>query len=641
MSDANRGAPRAGGGVRPGAFGGRGPMGGMGMGRGGGPAEKPKDMRKTVRRLLSYFGSRKRKIGIVMFLAVLSTTFSIVGPKLMGKVTTKLFDGIIGKYAAAAMHRPLPAIDFGYIGRMIGVLIVLYLVSAILSYIQQYLMSDVAQNIVFDLRRDTNDKLQRLPLRYYDSRSHGDVMSRVTNDIDNIGTTLQQSLTQLITSACTIVGVIIMMLTISPLLTLISLLTLPVAFLGITQITKKSQGNFAAQQKNLGALNGHVEEMYSGFKVIKAFGREEESIREFEQINTGLTEASWRAQFVSGIVMPLMNLINNIGYVLICVIGGILTAHKTLKLGDIQAFIQYSRQFTQPIAQTANIANVLQSALASSERVFEVLDEPEEEADRPDAVVLDAPQGHVSFQHVHFGYSDDTILMKDINIDVHAGETVAIVGPTGAGKTTLVNLLMRFYDLQGGCILVDDVDIRSMPRGNLRRIFGMVLQDTWLFNGSIRDNIAYGREGATEADVVRAATAAHTDHFIRALPEGYDTVINEDASNLSQGERQLLTIARAILSDPRILILDEATSSVDTRTEVYIQKAMRELMKGRTNFVIAHRLSTIRDSEMILVMNKGDIIETGNHEELLAKGGFYADLYNSQFAGAAVDEQSV
>jgi ATP-binding cassette subfamily B multidrug efflux pump len=637
VSDGQRGAPRAGG-MRPGGFGprgGPGPMGGFG---GRGPVEKPKDMKKTVRRLVSYFGPRRRKIGIVMLLAALSTAFGIVGPKLMGKVTTRLFEGLMGKIAAAYLRQPLPAIDFAYIGRVIGILIGLYLFSALLGYLQQYLMSDVSQMIVFDLRRDTNDKLQRLPLKYFDSRTHGEIMSRVTNDIDNIGTTLQQSLTQLISSACTIVGVLVMMLTISPLLTLISLLTLPAAFLGISGIMKRSQRNFGAQQMHLGELNGHVEEMYSGFRVVKAFNREAASIRRFDEVNTELTEASWRAQFVSGIVMPLMNFINNLGYVLICVIGGILTARKALKLGDIQAFIQYSRQFTMPIAQTANIMNTLQSALASSERVFEVLDEPEEEPDQPDAAVLAAPRGHVSFRNVRFGYRDDAILMKDINIEVQAGETIAIVGPTGAGKTTLVNLLLRFYELQGGAIHVDGVDIRTMRRGDLRRLFGMVLQDTWLFNGTIRDNIAYGREGATDEELVRAAVAAHADHFCRAQPEGYDTLINEDASNLSQGEKQLLTIARALLSDPQILILDEATSSVDTRTEVYIQKAMRELMKGRTNFVIAHRLSTIRDSKMILVMNKGDIIEMGNHAALLAKGGFYADLYNSQFAGAAVED---
>jgi ATP-binding cassette, subfamily B, multidrug efflux pump len=638
MSDRQGPGGGQGGAGRPGGLGGGGRGGFIGGPRG--PAEKPKDMRKTLRRLVSYFGPRRKRIGLVMFLAVLSTAFGIVGPKLMGKVTTKLFEGLMGKFVAAFTQKPLPAIDFTYIGHMVGLLIGLYVVSALLSYLMQYLMSDVAQKIVYDLRRDTNEKLHRLPLSYFDARTHGDVMSRVTNDIDTVGSTLQQSLTQLITSISSIVGVLIMMLTISPLLTLISLLTLPTAALAISRIMKRSQGNFIAQQKNLGALNGHVEEMYSGFKVVKAFGREKTSLEQFDRINTRLTDASWKAQFVSGIVMPLMNFMNNIGYVLICVIGGILTAHKTLKIGDIQAFIQYSRQFTMPIAQTANIANVLQSALAASERVFEVLDEEEEELDRAEAAVAEAPRGHVSFRNVRFGYTDDTVLMKDVNIDVKPGDTVAIVGPTGAGKTTLVNLLMRFYELKGGAILVDDVDIRTMRRGELRRLFGMVLQDTWLFNGTIRENIAYGRDGATEEEVVRAAVAAHADHFIRALPEGYNTVIGDDASNISQGERQLLTIARAILSDPRILILDEATSSVDTRTEVYIQKAMRELMKGRTNFVIAHRLSTIRDSEMIFVMNKGDIIETGNHRELLAKGGFYADLYNSQFAGAAVDEQT-
>jgi ATP-binding cassette subfamily B protein len=629
MSDARRTVKPAG----PAPRGGR-----AAVGFGRGLVEKPKNMKKTVARLFSYFGPRRRQIVTVAVLAALSTAFSIVGPKLMGEVTTKLFEGLMGKIAAAMTQQPLPAIDFIYIGRMIVLLIALYLVSAALGYAQQYLMSDVSQNIVFDLRRDTNDKLQRLPLKYFDTHTHGEVMSRVTNDIDTIGATLQQSLTQLITSVCTIIGVLVMMLTISPLLTLIALLTVPAAFLGVSAIMKRSQRHFASQQKNLGILNGHVEEMYSGFTVVKAFCQEQTSIRRFEKINEDLTEASWRAQFVSGIVIPMMNFMNNLGYVLVCVIGGILTARKVLKLGDIQAFIQYSRQLTMPISQVASITNTLQSALASAERVFEVLDEMEEQIDQPDAVRLRTPRGHVVFRNVRFGYSDDVDLMKNINIDVEAGETVAIVGPTGAGKTTLVNLLMRFYELQGGAILVDGTDIRTMRRGELRRLFGMVLQDTWLFSGTIRDNIAYGREGATDSEVIRAAIAVHADHLIRALPEGYDTVIDEDASNLSQGEKQLLTIARALLSEPLILILDEATSSVDTRTEVYIQKAMQELMKGRTNFVIAHRLSTIRDSKLILVMNKGDIIETGNHKELLARGGFYADLYQSQFAGAAVDD---
>ena len=495
--------------------------------------------------------------------------------------------------------------------------------------------------MVYDMRKDVNGKLARLPLKYFDSKTHGEIMSRVTNDIDNISTTLQQSLTQLITSVCTIVGVLVMMVTISPWLTLIALVTLPAALLATMNVTKLSQKSFGAQQMELGALNGHVEEMYTGHVIVKAFGRERESIREFKAINARLFDAAWKAQFISGVIMPMMNFINNIGYVVICVVGGIMTARKVLKLGDIQAFIQYSRQFTQPIAQTANIANVLQSTLASAERVMEVLEEEEEVPEKADATRLESPRGDVEFRHVRFGYKEDAILMNDMNIVVGKGETIAIVGPTGAGKTTLVNLLMRFYEISGGSILIDGVDTREMRRGELRTLFGMVLQDTWLFNGTIRENIAYGREGATEADIVAAARAAHADHFIRALPEGYDTVLNEEASNISQGEKQLLTIARAILSDPAILILDEATSSVDTRTEVYIQKAMKELMRDRTSFVIAHRLSTIRDAESILVMKDGSIIEMGRHAELLAKGGFYADLYNSQFTGAYVDEQGV
>ncbi len=641
MSDASR-ERRPGG--APGIFGGgRGPRPGGGFigGMGRGPAEKPKDFAGTFRRLALCFLPQRVKLSIVVMFAVLSTVFTIVGPKLMGRVTTRLFDGLIAKYMAAFLHKPMPSIDFPFIGQTILLLIGLYLASALFSYIQQYQMAGISQKIVFDMRRDVNDKLARLPLKFFDSRTHGEIMSRVTNDIDNISSTLQQSLTQLITSVCTIVGVLVMMLTISPWLTLITIVTLPVSILATANITKFSQKSFAAQQKELGTLNGHVEEMFTGLKIVKAFGQEEESIREFERINSRLYQAGWKAQFVSGIIMPIMFFINNIGYVLICVVGGIMAAKKALKLGDIQAFIQYSRQFTQPIAQTANIANVLQSTLASAERVFEILDEPEEAPDREDCALIEAPKGEVRFQNVRFGYKEGVTLMEDMNIDVREGQTVAIVGPTGAGKTTLVNLLMRFYEISGGSILVDGVDIRDLKRGDLRTMFGMVLQDTWLFNGTIRENIAYGREGATEDEIIRAAKAAHTDHFIRALPDGYDTVLNEEASNISQGEKQLLTIARAILSDPAILILDEATSSVDTRTEVSIQKAMKELMKGRTSFVIAHRLSTIRDAESILVMNNGTIIEMGNHKELLARGGFYADLYNSQFTGAYVDEQGV
>jgi len=634
MSDRISRPPAGPGAGRPGPRGG----GFMGHGGGRGPVEKPKNMKKTLSRFFAYFGVRRIQLGIVSLLAVLSTVFGIIGPKLQGKVTTKIFDGLMGKFAAVMAGKPLPGIDLAYIERMLLFILGFYLFSAALSYIQQLIMSDVAQKIVYDMREDVNSKLHRLPLKYFDGRTHGEIMSRVTNDIDNIANTLQQSLTQFITSSCTIVGILVMMLTISPLLTLISLLTLPTAMLATMRIAKFSQKQFAAQQKNLGALNGHVEEMYSGFKIVKAFDREAESVRVFDGINNRLGEAGWRAQFISGIVMPVMNFVNNIGYVLICVVGGIMTARNIIELGDIQAFIQYSRRFTMPISQLSNIANVLQSTMASAERVFEILDEEELVPDKEEALESLEVRGAVSFRDLKFGYSDDRLLMNGVNLEVKPGETVAVVGPTGAGKTTLVNLLMRFYELQGGAILIDGVDLRDIRRGSLRNIFGMVLQDTWLFRGTIRENIAYGRESASEEEIVRAARAAHADHFIRALPDGYDTIINEEASNLSQGEKQLLTIARAILSDPPILILDEATSSVDTRTEVYIQKAMGELMKGRTNFVIAHRLSTIRDSENIIVMNQGSIIETGNHRQLLEQQGFYADLYNSQFTGSFTEE---
>ena len=613
------------------------PMMGPMMG-GRGPVEKAKDFKGTLKKLLVYVKPHRIQLLIVLAFAVLSTVFTIVGPKIMGLVTTRLFEGLISKFGAVALHAPMPSIDFVYIGRIIIVLIVLYLVSSFFSYIQQYQMAGVSQKIVYQMRRDVDEKFSRLPLKFYDGRTHGEIMSRVTNDIDNISTTLQQSLTQLITSVCTILGVLIMMLSISPILTLITFVTLPLSFLVTTRIAKRSQKNFAAQQKELGKLNGHVEEMFTGHKLVRAFGHEEKSVREFDEINDRYYNASWRAQFVSGVIMPLMNFINNLGYVLICVVGGVLAAKKALDLGDIQAFIQYSRRFTMPIAQTANIANILQSTVASAERVFEILEEEEQVPEREDALVLTDPRGEVAFEHVRFGYKEGVSLMEDMNINVREGQTIAIVGPTGAGKTTLVNLLMRFYEINGGRITVDGVDIRDMRRGNLRTTFGMVLQDTWLFNGTIRDNIAYGREGAGEDEIVEAAKAAHADHFIRALPNGYDTVLTEEASNISQGEKQLLTIARAILADPAILILDEATSSVDTRTEVHIQHAMQVLMKGRTSFVIAHRLSTIRDAEMILVMNEGAIIEMGNHKELLARGGFYADLYNSQFTGAYVED---
>ena len=621
----NKGAEQSGG--RAGHGGG--PMGAMGR-----PVEKAKDFKGTLKRLLKYLKPMRLNLIAVFVFAILSTIFTIVTPKIMGKVTTKLFEGLMSKYNAIKMHNPVPGIDFPYIQKIILLLIVLYLISAFFSYIQQYIMAGVAQKTVYDLRNDVDVKLSKLPLKYFDSRTHGEILSRVTNDVDNIATTLQQSLTQLITSIITIVGIIVMMLSISPILTLICILTLPLYGVVTATIAKRSQKYFAAQQKELGKINGHIEEMYTGHKIIKAFGHEKQSIDTFNTVNSRLFDAAWKAQFVSGIIMPLMNFVSNLGYVLICVVGGIFVTKKIITIGDIQAFIQYSKQFTQPIVQTANIANIIQSTIASAERVFEVLDETEEIPDSATSKVLTKPKGEVEFTDVSFSYKKDEPLIQHMNLEVKQGHTLAIVGPTGAGKTTLVNLLMRFYELNGGKITIDGVDIRDIKRGAHRSMFGMVLQDTWLFNGTIRDNIAYGRANATELEIIKAAKAAHADHFIRTLPHGYDTILNEEASNISQGQKQLLTIARAILADPAILILDEATSSVDSRTEVYIQKAMTELMKDRTNFVIAHRLSTIRDAEIILVMNKGTIIEMGNHEELLKKGGFYADLYNSQFSHA-------
>jgi len=576
--------------------------------------------------LLAYLRPQRTKLIIVIFMAVLSTVFSIVSPKLMGNATTEIFEGLIGS-----------GVNFDAILRIVFILIGLYLLSSLFSYVQQYVMAGVAQKTVYVLRNDVNEKLERLPLSFFDSRTHGEILSRTVNDVDNISNTLQQSLTQLITSIVTLVGVIIMMLTISPLLTVILLLTLPLSFVVIKAIASRSQGYFKGQQAELGKLNGHVEEMYTGHKIIKAFGRERKSIEAFDEINEKLYHSGRKAQFISGVMMPLMSFINNIGYVLISVVGGILVTRQAIKIGDIQAFIQYARQFSQPLTQTANIANIIQSTIASAERVFELLDEQEEsaEASGAEAATLVSPQGNVRFEHVKFGYKEDAPLIGDMSIDVKQGQMIAIVGPTGAGKTTLVNLLMRFYEIQEGSITIDGVNITHLPRGDLRKLFGMVLQDTWLFNGTIRENIAYGREGATEAQINDAAQAAHADHFIRTLPEGYETVLNEEASNISQGQKQLLTIARAILADPAILILDEATSSVDTRTELQIQKAMARLMEGRTSFVIAHRLSTIKDADIILVMNHGDVIEKGSHEELLAKGGFYAELYNSQFSDEA------
>ncbi len=615
---------------RPG--GGMGPWGRGGMGM---PVEKPRNFRATLTRLLGYFRPEKYRLLAVLVAAVISVIFTIVGPKILGLATTKLFEGVILKLR----HVPGASIDFTYIMHILLLLIVLYLISALFGYIQQYIMAGVAQRTVYTLRKQVEDKFARLPLKFFDSRTHGEILSRAVNDMDNISSTLQQSLTQLMNSLVTIIGVVVVMLTINLLLTLVVVITFPLSLYVTTGIAKRSQRYFMQQQRALGELNGHVEEMYAGHKIVKAFGNESRSIAKFSSLNEKYYNAGWRAQFVSGMIMPLMMSIGNIGYVFVSVIGGILVAQRAIAIGDVQAFLQYARQFTQPITQLANIANIIQSTMASAERVFELLDEQEEIAEATHAKVIEAPQGEVQFQHVKFGYKEDVPLMEDMNIDVKPGQTIAIVGPTGAGKTTLVNLLMRFYELNGGKITVDGVDITQLKRGNLRRLFGMVLQDTWLFNGTIRDNIAYGREGATDEEVVRAAKAAHADHFIRTLPESYNTILNEEASNISQGQKQLLTIARAVLADPAILILDEATSSVDTRTEILIQKAMGELMKGRTSFVIAHRLSTIRDADLILVMNHGSIIEKGTHQELLAKGGFYADLYNSQFTGRVLQEE--
>jgi ATP-binding cassette subfamily B multidrug efflux pump len=665
MSQAGAAGGRPGGGAPgpqgpgPGNFGfgpggGRGGPGGM-MGM---PVQKAKNFKVTLKRLIGYLKPHRFALFIVFTTAVLSTVFSILGPKIMGKATTKLFEGLVAKIN----HVQGAKIDFSYIWQILLVLAALYIISALFSYIQQYVMASVAQRTVNDLRKDVNEKLAKLPLKFFDSRTNGEILSRAVNDVDNISGTLQQSLTQLITSVVTLIGVVVMMLTISWFMTLITIVTLPLSFLAIKMIAGRSQLYFKGQQKSLGELNGHVEEMYTGHPIVKAFGHEEKSLRQFEEVNERLYESGWRAQFVSGMIMPIMGFIGNIGYVLVSVAGGILVLRNSIQIGDVQAFISYSRQFSMPITQTAQIANIIQSTIASAERVFELLDEQEEVLEAEDAVVIapdkdlskrrldkdtvvasgsaaltvgkviPMPKGRVVFEHVKFSYKEDAPLIEDMNIDVLPGQTIAIVGPTGAGKTTLINLLMRFYELNGGAITIDGVNITQFKRGDLRNLFGMVLQDTWLFNGTIRDNIAYGRSGATEEDVVLAARAAYADHFIRTLPEGYDTLLNEEASNISQGQKQLLTIARAILANPAILILDEATSSVDTRTEIQIQRAMNELMQGRTSFVIAHRLSTIRDADLILVMKQGTVIEQGTHEGLLTQGGFYAELYESQFS---------
>jgi ATP-binding cassette subfamily B multidrug efflux pump len=598
------------------------------------PVEKAKDFKGTLKRLLMFLKPHRFKLYTVIVLSVLSTAFSIMSPKIMGKVTTELFEGVLAK------HKGIPGagIDFSYIANILFVLVALYLISAVFNYLQQYIMVDVAQNTVFQMRSEINDKLSKLPLKFFDSHTHGEILSRVTNDVDTISSSLGESFSQVITAIVMLVGIIVMMLTISPVMTLmVCFVIIPLSFIVTKYVTSRSQKYFVQQQRVLGELNGHVEEMYTGHQIVKAFGMEENSINKFNQLNEDLYDSGWKAQFMSGVIMPLMNLINNLGYVVVCVIGGIYVMKRVITIGDMQAFIQYSKQFTRPISQTASIANIFQAIVASAERVFEVLDEPEEEPDSPEAKVIEFPRGDVQLQNVKFGYTEDVTVIDNMNIDVEKGQTIAIVGPTGAGKTTLVNLLMRFYEIEAGKITIDGMDIKEIKRGELRSIFGMVLQDAWLFNGTIRENIAYGNAGATDEEIVRAAKAAHADHFIRTLPGGYDTILKEDASNISQGQKQLLTIARAILADPAILILDEATSSVDTRTELLIQKAMTRLMHGRTSFVIAHRLSTIREADIILVMHNGRVNEKGTHAELLEDGGFYADLYYSQFAGGASD----
>jgi len=604
---------------------GRGPIGALGL-----PAQKARNFKGTLRRLLRYLAPHRRALVVVLVAGIISTVFSVVGPKLMGMVTTKIFEG----YLARQSGQPGAGIDFPYVANILWTLLALFAVSSVFQYVQQYLMSGVAQQTVYALRRDVEAKFSRMPLRFFDSKSHGEILSRAVNDLDNISSTLQQNLTQLVTSLLTVVGIVVMMLTISWVLTIVVVLTLPLSVTIVAAITRRSQSFFIRQQQALGELNGHVAEMYAGHAIVTAYGHEAQSLARFRELNEKYYDGAWKAQFATGVMFPIMMFVGNLGYVAVAVIGGFLVTRGAIALGDVQAFFQYSRNFSMPITQLSSMAGTIQLTVASAERVFELLDEAEEPADRPAAAVPADPRGAVEFDQVAFSYTADQPLIEDMTLTVAPGQMVAIVGPTGAGKTTLVNLLMRFYDVNAGAIRVDGVDIRAVSRGGLRRLFGMVLQDTWLFSGTIRENIAYGREGATEDAIVQAARAAQADHFIRTLPDNYATLINEEATNLSQGQKQLLTIARAFLADPTILILDEATSSVDTRTEVLIQQAMGQLMHGRTTFVIAHRLSTIRNADVILMMERGRIVEKGTHQELLAAKGRYAALYESQFAGA-------
>lgn len=590
------------------------------------PGEKAKDFKGSMKRLLSYLNKFLPSIILVLVCAAASTVFSIFGPKVLGQATTKLFEGLI------AMLTGTGGIDFNAIGQILLFLAALYVVSALLSYVQGWVMSGVATKLSYSMRKDISEKIDRLPLSYFDRVPHGEVLSRITNDVDTVTQTLNQSLSQMVTQITMIVGVLCMMLSISPVMTLVAICILPVSVVIVVNVVKHSQKFFRSQQEYLGHVNGHVEEMYGGHTVVTAFNEQEESIRTFDELNQKLYQSGWKSQFLGGMMMPLMNFVSNLGYVGIVVLGGFLSLSGQITVGDIQAFTQYVRQFTQPITQIANISNVLQQTAAAAERVFAFLEEPEETPDPEEPLPADLIQGQVTFAHVHFGYLPEKTIIHDFSAMIQPGTKVAIVGPTGAGKTTMVKLLMRFYDVSEGAILLDGYDVRQFSRATMRDAFGMVLQDTWLYNDTIRENIRFGRLDATDEEVLAAAKAAQVDHFVHTLPHGYDTILNEDGSNVSQGQKQLLTIARTIISNPKILILDEATSSVDTRTEVAIQRAMDELTKGRTSFIIAHRLSTIRNANLILVMKDGDIVETGTHDDLLERGGFYANLYLSQFA---------
>lgn len=590
--------------------------------------EKAKDFKGTIKKLVKYMGSYWPAFVAVLFFAIGSTVFGIIGPKISGKATTELFNGLVAKVSGTG------SINFEKIGQILLLLLGLYVLSAVLSFVQGLIMTGISQRLAYRFREEICSKINRMPMKYFESRTVGEVLSRITNDVDTLGQSLNQSVTQLITSLTTMVGVLIMMLSISPLMTLIAIVILPISAGLIGLVVKKSQKFFVEQQKYLGEINGQVEEVYSGHNIVKAYNKEEDVEQIFHETNNILYQSAWKSQFLSGLMQPIMTFVGNLGYVSVAVVGSMLAVRGTITVGDIQAFIQYVRNFTQPITQLAQVSNMLQSTAAAAERVFEFLEEEEEEQVAENPVHLEFPQGRVDFRNVVFGYNPDKIIIHNFNCSVKPGQTVAIVGPTGAGKTTMVKLLMRFYDVNSGAILVDGSDVREFNRSELREIFGMVLQDTWLFKGTIMENIRYGRLDATDEEVIEAAKAAHAHHFIQTLPGGYQMELNEDASNVSQGQKQLLTIARAILADNKIMILDEATSSVDTRTEQQIQKAMNRLMEGRTSFVIAHRLSTIRDADLILVMKDGDIIEQGSHEELLAKNGFYAELYNSQFVDA-------